>query len=355
MAKPYVTALIDTYNHAAFIEKAITSVLEQDFTASDMEIIVVDDGSTDATPEIVRKFEPRVRVLRKSNGGQASAFNAGVPETRGEIVCFLDGDDWWAPNKVKRVLETMDAEPDLGLVGHGIIEAYSDGRQVLHAPRESCRFRANTVSGARELRRRKSLLGTSRMTVRVNVLKQVLPVPGVLAIQADEYIFTMAAALSETRTLPEPLVYYRMHESNAFQTSAGDARVVRRKYQVLAEVARTLPPALRRHEIKEEVIRTIVEAIEVESDQIRLMVDGGDRWETIRTEIGIMRILFGDASFAQHLFSLARLAPAVAMSPQNYYRWRQRMSRAPIYQELRRKFFPFPVQPHIRQEERHVQ
>ncbi|HMD41199.1 MAG TPA: glycosyltransferase [Candidatus Acidoferrum sp.] len=80
MAKPFVSVLIDTYNHERFIEKAIVSVLEQDFPAGEREILVVDDGSTDRTAEIVRKFGPHLKLLQKANGGQASAFNAGIPE-----------------------------------------------------------------------------------------------------------------------------------------------------------------------------------------------------------------------------------------------------------------------------------
>src|ERR1700726_5204623 len=105
MRNPLITALIDTYNHELFIEDAINSVLSQDFSRSEIEILVVDDGSTDKTPEIVRKFGPRVRLIRKANGGQASAFNAGVPEAQGEIVAFLDGGDWWARNKLSRLAE----------------------------------------------------------------------------------------------------------------------------------------------------------------------------------------------------------------------------------------------------------
>ena len=78
MSKPSVSVLIDTYNHEQFIEHAITSVLEQDMSMADVEIVVVDDGSTDRTPEIIRKFEPRVRLIRKPNGGQASAFNTEI-------------------------------------------------------------------------------------------------------------------------------------------------------------------------------------------------------------------------------------------------------------------------------------
>src|ERR1700690_2367963 len=124
--KPKDTVLIETYKYERFLEEAIVSVLEQDFPRADVDILVVDDGSTDRTPEIVRKFQPPVRVLRKTNGGQASAFNAGIPETRGEIVAFLDGDDWWAKAKLSVVMEYLACRPHIGLLGHGIYEIDSD-------------------------------------------------------------------------------------------------------------------------------------------------------------------------------------------------------------------------------------
>src|SRR5260370_6774939 len=182
MSKPYVSVLIDTYNHERFIEQAITSVLEQDMSMSDVEIVVVDDGSTDRTPEIIRQSEPRVRLVRKPNGGQASAFNAGIPECRGEIIAFLDGDDWWAPEKLRRVVETMEREPEVGIVGHGYILVYPDGHQQSHVLREGFRFRANNLEGALLLRVRGAFLGTSRMAVRASVLHKLLPVPEAIAI-----------------------------------------------------------------------------------------------------------------------------------------------------------------------------
>src|ERR1700740_2541694 len=117
MLKPAVTVLIDTYNHERFIEEALVSVLEQDFPAAEVDVLVVDDGSTDRTPEIVRKFEPQVRLLRKANGGQASAFNAGIRECKGEIISFLDGDAWWLAAKLSTVATALARNRRVGNLG----------------------------------------------------------------------------------------------------------------------------------------------------------------------------------------------------------------------------------------------
>ena len=225
MAEHRVTVLIDTYNHERFIERAITSVLEQDMPMDDVEILVVDDGSTDRTPDLIRCFEPRVRLIRKANGGQASAFNAGIRECRGEIVAFLDGDDWWAPEKLRLVLEAMEEDPEAGIIGNGITQVLDNGEEHSEVLRENPRFRIDSLQGARLFRRRKSQLGTSRMTVRTEILRKILPVPESIVIEADEYIFTLAAALSAVSILGEPLTFYRIHGGNLFQLSGVQARV----------------------------------------------------------------------------------------------------------------------------------
>ena len=89
MGKPYISILIDTYNHERFIEDAVNSVLTQDFPAAEREILVVDDGSTDQTPRILRKFEPEIRVLRKPNGGQASPLTMEFRSAREKSSPFL--------------------------------------------------------------------------------------------------------------------------------------------------------------------------------------------------------------------------------------------------------------------------
>src|SRR5882757_4359162 len=116
VVKPLVTALIDTYNYGRFVEEAIDSVLAQDYPNDRLEILVVDDGSTDDTAERVRKYGSRIRYIHKPNGGQASAFNFGFERARGDIIAFLDADDYWLPGKLSRVADAFEQNPSVGLV-----------------------------------------------------------------------------------------------------------------------------------------------------------------------------------------------------------------------------------------------
>ena len=186
MTEPVISVLIDTYNHERYIEQAILSVLEQDFPAADIEVLVVDDGSFDKTPAIVQRFAPRVRYLRKDNGGQASAFNAGIPELHGSIVAFLDGDDWWAKGKLTAVAEAFGANTEIAAVGHGFYEVCDSAppREMI-VPENSCRFDLSSVDAARFAGRGLTLLGTSRLTVRREVLNRIGPIPVELVFCAD--------------------------------------------------------------------------------------------------------------------------------------------------------------------------
>jgi len=105
MARPIVSVFNRHLQHERFIEQGHSQRSGTGFfPGSDREILVVDDGSQDSTPQIVAKFAPQVRLIRKANGGQASPSMPGIPECQGEIVAFLDGDDWWAPGKLKLVV-----------------------------------------------------------------------------------------------------------------------------------------------------------------------------------------------------------------------------------------------------------
>lgn len=347
MANPLVTVLVDTYNHERFIEQAIVSVLEQDFPRSDTEIIVVDDGSTDRTPEILRKFEPRVRVLRKSNGGQASAFNTGIPQARGEIVAFLDGDDWWAKDKLRRVVATLDANRSVGLVGNGIAIVGDNGFEQKETLRDGFSFQANTIEGARLFRVRRSFLGTSRMTIRAVLLRTIGPIPESITIEADEYLFTIAAVLSPVQIVPETLTYYRLHDANLYQITRVNRERIARKQKVIEVLSEALSAELERLRVTKEVRRVLVGTVRTEADQLRLSLGEGWPWETVQTEWFMYRMLHPDSTLAHRVFKVLSLLPALALPPATFYAMRSRAARSNFYLRARRRVLPMPQMTHI--------
>jgi hypothetical protein len=242
--KPLVSVLVDTYNQERYIEQAIVSVLEQDFPPDDYEIVVVDDGSTDRTPEIVRKFAPRVRLLRKENGGQASAFNAAVPELRGEIIAFLDGDDWFAPAKLSAVMEEFEKNPQAGGVAHGFYEFHEDTKETkVRAPESRNFLHLTTAAAAREALLWWQFLVVGSVTVRRKVLGPVLPISEELVFCADGPI-AWAAIASGMTIFEQPLCYYRHHLSNLHAVKGEDvARMgakLKMNYLMLAEIEQLL-------------------------------------------------------------------------------------------------------------------
>lgn len=347
MSEPAVTALIDTYNHERFIEEAIVSVLEQDFPSADVEVLVIDDGSTDRTPEIVRKFEPRVRLIRKPNGGQASAFNTGIPQARGEIIAFLDGDDWWVRNKLTRVVETLESDASLGIVGHGIVVSRQGNHDESLSLRDGHIFQADTLEGAALFGVRRAFLGTSRMTVRTSLLRAIGAIPESIRIEADEYVFTIAAVLARVKILPETLTYYRLHDGNAYQIEQRDENRTRRKQESIAALARELRDQFVRRDVSPGVARKLTGMIQAEADQLRLILGDGWPWQTAKTEWTLYRALHPDASASHRIFKTLSLVPALALPPRLFYKLRAKLSVNNFYLGARKRLLPMPELSHI--------
>jgi glycosyltransferase involved in cell wall biosynthesis len=226
MKTPFFTVLIDTYNYGQFIEEAVSSALAQDFPAEEREILVVDDGSTDDTEERLRKFGEAIRYLKKPNGGQASAFNFGFAQARGEAIALLDADDVWLPEKLGRLYEEFERHPQAGMVYHRV-----------HLWNGEAGISEDTyfipVSG-HVLENRRALLqypmaGTSCLAFRREALQKLLPVPESLQFQADAYLTALIIFVSPVAAVAEFLGKYRMHGANLFQTN--DERASRGKIE----------------------------------------------------------------------------------------------------------------------------
>jgi len=118
---PAVSVIIPAYNQGHYLGAAVRSVLSQ--TWPDYEAIIVDDGSTDNTPEVAGAFtDPRIRYIRQENRGLSGARNTGIRHASGELISFLDSDDLFLPEKLTLLIEALRARPDLGMVaGQAII------------------------------------------------------------------------------------------------------------------------------------------------------------------------------------------------------------------------------------------
>jgi glycosyltransferase involved in cell wall biosynthesis len=224
--KPQVTVLIDAFNYGRFIEAAIESVVSQDFPEERLEIVVIDDGSTDDTAERVRRYAPRVQYFYKANGGQASAFNFGVGRARGEIIAFLDADDYFLPGKLRRIVEELERAPAAGMIHHRLREIDSVNGEV--------RDGAPVATSGAAARSREAMLcfqptPTSSLAFRRSVLEKILPVPETVRIQADGYMQVLAAFLAPVLAIDECLAVYRVHGANLYFLSEAGKDTEKRK------------------------------------------------------------------------------------------------------------------------------
>ena len=342
MARVFVSVLIDTFNHERFIKEAVRSVLTQDFPVAEREILVVDDGSTDHTPEILRRFGSAIRVLRKANGGQGSAFNVGIPECRGEIIVFLDGDDWWAQGKLRRVAGLMADDPTLGMVGHAIIESFNHASERIIAPDAQSRFRLDSLFSAEFFRLHRCYFGTSRLTLRSSIARKILPVPQSLIIEADEYLFTLAAAITDSVILTEPLTHYRIHGANLFMAPGAFAGGERRKASAISALAIELRRALPAAGAPPDAAAAVLELINAEAAQLRLQCNGGMPWETYRAERALYRIQHQGAPWKSRAFRAFAMILALLLPPRWFYAGRRWLGSQSWYKRARRDFLPLP-------------
>lgn len=203
-----VTILINNYNYGRFLQQAIDSALNQ--TYRNIEVIVVDDGSTDESRRIISSYGHRIISVLKKNGGQASAFNAGFAASRGEIICMLDSDDFFHPGKVERVIpysqpssmlyHRLQMHPGLGTIPHELAQRIDYYRYAQHF-----RFVPYAASP------------TSGLVLRRDLALRLMPLPTEqIRSSADDFIVRGAALLGQIIGIPDVLATYRVHQDNAW-------------------------------------------------------------------------------------------------------------------------------------------
>jgi len=170
---PRVSIVIPTYNRSNIVRRAIDSVLAQSFT--DLEILVVDDGSTDDTRAALAGYPERVRYVHQENGGPAAARNHGMRLARGEYIGFLDSDDAYLQGNVEAHLRVFERHPDAGLVYCGIEILDRDGKRlkdVLPSPEDrglvlERLIRYNFITSSTVLMRRAAMEFAGPMSTRL--------------------------------------------------------------------------------------------------------------------------------------------------------------------------------------------
>jgi glycosyltransferase involved in cell wall biosynthesis len=224
---PLVTILINNYNYGRYLREAIDSALEQTWRRT--ETVVVDDGSTDNSREILYSYGNSIVPVLKENGGQASAFNAGFAASRGGIVCFLDADDLFLPGKVDRIVKAWYRSPDAGLIYHQLLFINENGRRVGRC------WPSSVLEGWLKARVERSggwwpLPTTSGLACSRSYLEMILPMPTApYRLCADAYIGGLAPFVTAIVGVREPLAMYRLHSTNNHNSSVASEAEFRRR------------------------------------------------------------------------------------------------------------------------------
>jgi len=224
---PLVSVIINNYNYGRFLPEAIESVLSQTYT--NIEIIVVDDGSIDNSREVIASYHGKIIPVLKENGGQASAFNAGFKASNGDIICMLDSDDVFIPEKVTEIVKIFNQYSDIGWCFHRLRFVEAKTGEYIKLSRESgtriCDFRSQLKNDGKLPFYSPA---TSGLCFERSLLQQILPMPEIIRITSDNYLKIAAAALSKGYFLDNQLAYLRLHGSNNYTEKPDKQHLVAR-------------------------------------------------------------------------------------------------------------------------------
>lgn len=224
---PIVSVVIPVYNGERFLRESLESVFAQTFR--DYEVICVDDGSTDGSFALLRKYGERVRVVQQTNEGQSAARNAGVRLARGEYIAFLDQDDRWYPSKLEQQVAVLQAEPDVVLVHCNYDRVDGEGR-VLQAG-AALAERASALASPLGCLIGEALIFPSSMMVRRDVFQRVGGFTPELRGYEDFDLMARLKPHGRFVLLNESGMSYRLHDGGF--SRAGGMGVIRSRERFL--------------------------------------------------------------------------------------------------------------------------
>jgi glycosyltransferase involved in cell wall biosynthesis len=210
MAPPLVSVVTPVYNGAKFLAAAIESVLTQ--SHQHIELILIDDGSTDDSPELIDSYGSRVVTVRQKNKGVGHARNAGILRARGDFVAFLDQDDWWTPDKVEKQVRVFLTDDRIGLVHTGVSH-YDEVTAAFAQPFVPNARRAEIIGNCYD----RLLMGNFIYNSSVMVRKSMLDAVGgfdteICGNTVQDYdLWLRFAQQSIFAYLPEELLVFRLH------------------------------------------------------------------------------------------------------------------------------------------------
>ncbi len=208
---PLVSIIINNYNYDRFLAEAIDSALSQ--TYPQIEVIVVDDGSTDKSREIIASYGDRIIPILQENGKQAAAFNSGFAQSKGDVIIFLDSDDYLFPYTVEHVVSIWD--DDLAKVHYRLQVVDSTGKSLGYSsPQGTILLSQGEVWKVILEKGGYISTPTSGNALNRHALEKLFPIPDAYKLTADDYLSYQVPFYGNVAAIEEPLGAYRIHDSN---------------------------------------------------------------------------------------------------------------------------------------------
>lgn len=233
---PLISIIVPTYNRSKYIIPALNSALMQAY--DNVEIIVVDDGSTDDTAQKLIAYGDRIVYLYQPNSGEAAARNTGISHSKGELIAFLDSDDIWLQGKLERQAEFLADHPEVGMVASHAIVIDDHGEPISGTP-----IYLNQEQGYVSLEANvlNSPLPIDTILVRRSLLTSPKPFTEGVHFGADWEMCLNVSARSSIWFMSEILAAVRQHPGNITAPLACQSKVERKLYDRLGVISRAFP------------------------------------------------------------------------------------------------------------------